>query len=125
MPWQHGNRIANYMRLVRIRKRQKPTAQFFCGDINNSINIVFLFQKTEHGITGQIVFNDEGQRTHFYLEITELSKDGFKRIGIWDPVTGVNYTRSSGEAYTQIIESLQEKNFLVASRLGAPFLMLR
>lgn len=102
-------------------KQTAKTNQLQFVNITNLIN----FQKTEHGITGQIVFNDEGQRTHFYLEVTELSKDGFKRIGIWDPVTGVNYTRSSGEAYTQVIESLQNKTFLVASRLGAPFLMLR
>lgn len=41
----------------------------------------FQSQKTDKGISGEILFNEEGKRTHFHLEITELSKDGFKRIG--------------------------------------------
>lgn len=82
-------------------------------------------QKTDKGISGEILFSEEGKRTHFHLEITELSKEGFKKIGTWDPVHGVNYTRSLGEAYDQIVESLQNKTFIVASRIGAPFLMWR
>lgn len=37
----------------------------------------------------------------------------------------MNYTRSLGEAYDAIVESLQNKTFVVASRIGAPFLMVR
>ncbi|XP_055683998.1 glutamate receptor ionotropic, kainate 2-like [Lutzomyia longipalpis] len=94
--WPHGLRIANYMKL-----------------------------KTEHGITGPIVFDDLGRRTHFELEIIESSKDGFKKIATWDPTHGINYTRSQGEVYSQIVESLQNKTFIVASRLGPPFLSFR
>lgn len=46
----------------------------------------------------------------------ELSKIGFKKIAEWNPVSGVIYTRSESEAYEQIVESLQNKNFVVASR---------
>lgn len=83
-------------------------------------------QKTEHGITGPIIFDDFGRRAHFHLDIIELSKDeGFKKIATWDPTHGVNYTRSQGEVYSQIVESLQNKTFIVASRIGAPFLMFK
>lgn len=82
-------------------------------------------QKTDKGISGEILLNEEGKRPHFHLEITELSKEGFKKIGTWDQVHGVNYTRSLGEAYDQIVESLQNKMFIVASRIGAPFLQNR
>lgn len=82
-------------------------------------------QKTDKGISGEILFNDEGKRSHFHLEITELSKEGFKKIGTWDPVHGVNYTRSLGEAYDQIVGQIHDKTFIVASRIGAPFLMER
>lgn len=71
------------------------------------------------------MFNDDGKRTFFQLEITELSRDGFKKIGTWDPENQVIYTRSLGEAYDQVIESLQNKTFVVASRLGVPFLSKR
>lgn len=81
--------------------------------------------KNEHGITGRMIFDDEGRRTHFYLEITEMSKNGFKIIGNWDPDHGVTYTRSADEVMSQVVESLQNKTVVVASRIGAPFLMER
>ncbi|XP_001655464.2 glutamate receptor ionotropic, kainate 2 [Aedes aegypti] len=96
--WPFGLRIVNYMKV-----------------------------KTEHGITGPIIFDDNGRRTHFQLDIIELSQqDGFKKIAVWDPTNGkINYTRSQEDVHLQIVESLQNKTFIVASRLGAPFLMLK
>lgn len=108
-----------------------PKSSFLTLDkFNINLKILKTFfpsyqQKTEKGVSGEIVFSEDGKRTHFSLEITELSKEGFKKIGTWDPVHGVNYTRSLGEAYDQIVESLQNKEFVVASRIGAPFLMAR
>lgn len=90
-----------------------------------SFNKRNLFQKSGHGITGPITFDAEGHRTHFNLEIIELSKEGFKRIGTWDPIHDINYTRSQSEVESQIVESLQNKTFIVASRVGAPFLMVK
>lgn len=66
-------------------------------DIETNLTAQFLFltkQKTDKGISGEILFNEEGKRTHFHLEITELSKEGFKKIGTWDPVHGVIQTYS-------------------------------
>jgi ionotropic glutamate receptor len=85
----------------------------------------YMKSKTESGMTGRMVFDDDGRRTHFYIEITELSKDGFKVIGTWDPDSGVKYTRSTDELMNQVVESLQKKVVIVASRLGAPFLALK
>lgn len=82
-------------------------------------------QRTDSGITGRIIFNEEGKRTYFQLEITELSKEGFKKIGTWDPEHQVIYTRSMGEAYDQVMEALQNKTIVVVSRIGAPFLSYR
>jgi glutamate receptor, ionotropic, invertebrate len=83
------------------------------------------FQKSDTGITGQIIFNDDGKRTHFNLEVIELSKDGFKKIATWTADGGVDYTRSSSEVENEIMESLQNKTFIVTSRIGEPFLMER
>lgn len=71
------------------------------------------------------MFNDEGKRSHFQLEITELSKDGFKRIATWDPENQVSYTRTQGELEDQVTEALQNKTFVVVSRIGEPFLGFR
>uniref|UniRef100_A0A1B0DDT2 Ionotropic glutamate receptor L-glutamate and glycine-binding domain-containing protein n=1 Tax=Phlebotomus papatasi TaxID=29031 RepID=A0A1B0DDT2_PHLPP len=43
----------------------------------------------------------------------------------WDPTHGINYTRTQGEVFSQIVESLQNKTFIVTSRLGPPFLSMR
>ncbi|XP_058444434.1 glutamate receptor ionotropic, kainate 2 [Malaya genurostris] len=95
--WPFGLRIVNYMKV-----------------------------KTEHGITGPIIFDDNGRRTYFQLDIIELSQhEGFKKIATWDPRNGVNYTRSQEDVHLQIVESLQNKTFVVASRIGAPFLMMK
>ncbi|KAK6631711.1 hypothetical protein RUM43_013775 [Polyplax serrata] len=95
--WSHGYSLVNYIKLVETK-----------------------------GVTGPISFDkNDGRRTFFRLEIAELTKGGFKKIGTWDPVNKVNYTRTVGEFYSQIVEKLENKTFIVVSRLGAPFLMLK
>lgn len=71
------------------------------------------------------MFNDEGQRMDFYLEILELSHDTPKKIATWDAVGGLNYTRPMSEVFTEIGRSLQNKTVIVAARLGMPYLKLR
>lgn len=76
-------------------------------------------------MTGRIIFNEEGHRSDFYLEVLELDQDGFKKIAIWDPKDGINYTRSQSDVYSQITQSLHNKTIIVAARLGMPYLKLR
>lgn len=76
-------------------------------------------------MSGEMLFDEHGQRIHFQIDIVELSKDGFKKIAKWIPVEGIIYTRPIGEADSLIIESLQNKTFKVVSRIGQPFLMMR
>uniref|UniRef100_A0A336KHH4 CSON010578 protein n=1 Tax=Culicoides sonorensis TaxID=179676 RepID=A0A336KHH4_CULSO len=85
----------------------------------------FLKRKEGEGVTGKIGFNEYGERTLFNLEIIELGKDGFKTIGTWDPLNKVEYTRTEGDVTAQVVESLQNKTFIVSSRIGKPFLMMR
>lgn len=76
-------------------------------------------------MTGRIIFDDDGRRTDFYMEVLELNQDGFKKIATWDPIAGINYTRSQSEVYSQITQSLQNKTVIVAARLGMPYLRLK
>lgn len=84
-----------------------------------------LLQIASEGITGILKFDEDGKRKEFVLEIVELSKVGFKKIGFWDAAKGINYTRTSGEVFDILAEKWQNKTFVVTSRLGAPFLMER
>lgn len=72
-------------------------------------------------MTGPIKFDETGRRTDFTLQIVELGKPGFNITGSWTP-RGVNFTRTVTEMQTQIIENLQNKLFIVSSRIGAPYL---
>lgn len=73
-------------------------------------------------MSGRIVFDDNGLRTQFYMEVLELSADGFKKIAVWDHENGVVPTRDINEVYLQISQSLHNKTLIVSSREGMPFL---
>jgi ionotropic glutamate receptor len=86
--WPHGYSLINYMKIVEMR-----------------------------GLTGVIKFDHQGFRSDFVLDIIELSKEGLKKIGTWNSTEGVNFTRTYGEAYTQIVEIIQNKTFVVTTIL--------
>lgn len=76
------------------------------------------FQMEHEGLTGFMKFDERtGQRTYFRLDLIELVQEGFKKIGTWDPVNGINHTRTAGQMYSDIVQSITTKNFLVASRI--------
>lgn len=74
-------------------------------------------------MTGQISFNATDGRTFFKLEIVELTKEGFRKIGTWDPLSKVNYSRTMKEIYSQMVEKLENKTFIVVSRLVSRFFL--
>lgn len=47
------------------------------------------------------------------LDVVELTKEGLTKIGTWNSTEGVNFTKSYGEAYAQVVESLHNKTFVV------------
>lgn len=70
------------------------------------------------GLTGIIKFDHQGFRSDFVLDIIELNnKEGLKKIGTWNSTKGINFTRSYGDVYTQIVENLQNKTFIVTTIL--------
>uniref|UniRef100_A0A1B6DA51 Glutamate receptor 1 n=2 Tax=Clastoptera arizonana TaxID=38151 RepID=A0A1B6DA51_9HEMI len=91
--WKYGFELINYMKML-----------------------------TAEGMSGGIKFDKYGRRNLFRLEIIELSKEGFKKIGIWDSIEGANYTRTQREMTDTISESITNKKFVVTSRLGKPYL---
>lgn len=77
-------------------------------------------------MTGRIVFDDDGKRKDFYMEILELNGEGFKKIATLDPKNlHFNYTRTQEEVYSQFTQSLQNKTLVVAVRTGMPYLQVK
>lgn len=94
--WPHGYSLINYMKIVEMK-----------------------------GLTGVIKFDNQGFRSGFSLDIIELGKDGLRKIGTWNTSEGVNLTRTYGEKYTQIVESLHNKTFIVTTILSSPYCMIK
>ncbi|XP_011691570.1 PREDICTED: glutamate receptor ionotropic, kainate 2-like [Wasmannia auropunctata] len=93
--WPHGYSLINYMKIVEMT-----------------------------GLTGIIKFDHQGFRSDFVLDIIELNnKEGLKKIGTWNSTKGINFTRSYGDVYSQIVENLQNKTFIVTTLLSAPYCM--
>lgn len=83
-----------------------------------NVNDRFCPQVEMTGLTGIIKFDHQGFRSDFILDIIELNnKDGLKKIGTWNSTKGINFTRSYGDVYTQIVENLQNKTFIVTTIL--------
>nr|XP_018907676.1 PREDICTED: glutamate receptor ionotropic, kainate 2-like isoform X1 [Bemisia tabaci] len=94
--WLHGFKLSNFMKLLDIE-----------------------------GMTGPMRFNSTtGSRTYFELEISEILPH-LKKIGSWDPLNKIKYTRTRSEMYEDIVQAISNKTFIVTSRLGEPYLMLR
>ncbi|XP_072157051.1 glutamate receptor ionotropic, kainate 2 isoform X1 [Bemisia tabaci] len=94
--WLHGYSLINYMKIVEIS-----------------------------GLTGVIKFDNQGFRSNFMLDVVELTKEGLTKIGTWNSTEGVNFTKSYGEAYAQVVESLHNKTFVVTVILSSPYVMLK
>ncbi|OXU29874.1 hypothetical protein TSAR_002822 [Trichomalopsis sarcophagae] len=95
--WDHGYSLINYMKNVEMT-----------------------------GLTGSIKFDNQGFRSDFILDIIELNtKDGLQKIGRWNSTRGINFTRSYGEIYTQIVDNLHNKTFIVTTILSAPYCMYK
>ena len=55
--------------------------------------LLSFFQVEVKGLTGKIQFDHEGFRSHFHLDIVEMSENGLMKIGTWEPPKGLNLSR--------------------------------
>lgn len=69
------------------------------------------------GMSGKIKFDNNGRRTFFTLDVTQLMSTGFRKIGSWDPENRMTYTRSKSEMERELFQSISNKTFIVVSRL--------
>lgn len=66
-------------------------------------------------MTGRILFDETGHRSHFTMDVLEMSQDGFRKIAYWDSTEGVILTRDLSEVYSQISQSLHNKTVSILS----------
>lgn len=116
--------------------RKIPKTRHNCSDSRRGLKTHFGFELAKfmknqefEGVTGTVQFNNippyKGSRTQFKLEILELSKGDFSKIGYWDTTEKVKYDRELQDPEQQMIEAIQNKKFLIVVKYGEPFLMAR
>ena len=82
------------------------------------------FQKIQveyTGLTGEILFDMNGQRTDFKLDLIEKQRDNMVKTGIWYPDTGVNYTMTVEEGDAIVVKQLQNMTLRVVTVLVGYF----
>ena len=67
------------------------------------------------GLTGEIVLDENGQRTDFKLDLIEKQRDNMIKTGIWTPDSGVNYTMTIEEADSIVVKQLQNMTLRVVT----------
>jgi hypothetical protein len=95
--------------------------------ITRAIHIVLTLvslQNQMDGLTGKIQIDSSGQRSHFKLDIVEYFTGQFKKVGWWETGRGVNRTQTEEEMEQEIQKALQNKTFIVASRIVSPVITL-
>nr|CAD7459249.1 unnamed protein product [Timema tahoe] len=74
------------------------------------------------GMTGEISFDARGWRNHFRLDVVEVLYGGITKIGVWDSIDGINSTKTYEEKLIEIEKSIQNKTFIIFSKIGMPYL---
>ncbi|KAL4233054.1 hypothetical protein ACF0H5_007740 [Mactra antiquata] len=93
--WQYGNSLLNYMK---------------------SMETV--------GLSGKIRF-DNGRRSDFKLDVIELAQSGLRKVGSWEPSTGINITTSYNEKKKENLNKLSNMTLRVTTVYDEPYVMLK
>ena len=67
------------------------------------------------GLTGEILFDDNGHRTDFKLDLIEKKRDNMMKTGTWYPESGVNYTVTVEEGEAMVVKQLQNMTLRVVT----------
>lgn len=69
------------------------------------------------GLSGLVRFNAAGQRADFALQVVEFTRIRYEKIATWSSNSGINITRTVQEMIKQIEHNIQNKTFIVTSRI--------
>ena len=108
--WGDGVNFLKYIKEV-------STLWFLLG---LSFLVILLFYKFNiqaeySGLTGEIILDEDGQRTNFKLDLLEKHRDSMKKTGMWHEDSGVNYTLSAAEVDEIIVTKLENMTLRVVT----------
>ena len=78
--------------------------------------VLNYLKEVDHlGLTGEIRFDSDGFRTDVTLDLIEKVRGRFRKTATWSMESGVNYTMTSEEIGTQMIEKLANRTLRVVT----------
>lgn len=82
-------------------------------------NIIFIIsvQITVQGLTGEVIFDNEGARSNIAVEVLELGAHGIFQIGLWNTTEGFTVTREAPVLDYSDDGSIENKTFIVLTAL--------
>lgn len=83
----------------------------------------FMKSTTIRGLTGDVMFDLQGYRSHFFLDLMFLTSSGLTKIGTWNPESGLNVTSNITSDYFTLL--LRNKTLVVTTALSDPYTMLK
>ncbi|XP_074643782.1 glutamate receptor ionotropic, kainate 2-like [Tubulanus polymorphus] len=93
--WSQGSSLLNYLKMAEIK-----------------------------GLTGDIKFDSKGLRSHFRLQLVELTKKGIlNEIGVWETGKGLNISKEYSTYRHELENSLKNKTLKITTILDDPFVM--
>ncbi|XP_014473269.1 PREDICTED: glutamate receptor ionotropic, kainate 2-like [Dinoponera quadriceps] len=73
-------------------------------------------------ITGAMSIDEYGRRRNFNIRILDFRQSGIVETGYWDQ-DGLHFTQTEKEHESYLFKSIQEKKFLISTRVGSPYVM--
>lgn len=98
------------------------TSTFVNGtSIFNSMKTIAPFK----GLSGEIQFDQQGNREHFNLEILELASEGLKVVGTWNSTNGMKSLRGKPFDTSQTDpDNLRNKTLIILTVIVSLFNIL-
>uniref|UniRef100_A0A4W3H636 Glutamate receptor n=1 Tax=Callorhinchus milii TaxID=7868 RepID=A0A4W3H636_CALMI len=83
-----------------------------------------LQQVRAEGLTGNIQFNEFGQRTNYTVSVLELKSSGVRKIGYWNEDDRFMPTSTDPHSSNET-SGIQNRTYIVTTILEAPYVMLK
>lgn len=110
--------IGRDLQSVPIRSCDAPNKTW---DLGSELVDLMKHRGTDDGLTGRVIFDDDGFRRHFELQLVAMGLNRLTTLGVWTTTGGLNLTQTYEESLLTIEQLMQRKPLRVVAKLSKPF----
>ncbi|XP_066999471.2 glutamate receptor ionotropic, kainate 2 isoform X2 [Anabrus simplex] len=85
------------------------------------VNLMKDSHNTFRGLTGPIMFDNEGFRSSFVLDVIELTHSGLSKVGIWNSSEGLSLQRTQSSLDVHGPDGIANKTLRVLTAISLPY----